>query len=142
MHIERVSVVNDELVEAIARLLPQTANAAIPTWAEVGAIVADPACTLLVARDPDIVGMLTLAAFRTPTGYHAWIEDVVVDSAFRGRGIGEALTRAGLERARELGVHEVNLTTRPAREAANRLYQRLGFQQRQTNVYRYPLKNG
>ena len=63
-------------------------------------------------------------------------------AAFRGRGIGEALTRAGLERARELGVHEVNLTTRPAREAANRLYQRLGFQQRQTNVYRYPLKNG
>ena len=79
MRIERVSAVSDELVEAIARLLPQTANAAIPTRAEVEAIVADPACTLLVARDPDIVGMLTLAAFRTPTGYHAWIEDVVVD---------------------------------------------------------------
>jgi ribosomal protein S18 acetylase RimI-like enzyme len=140
MQIERVTTASDEVVQAIARLLPQTADSAIPGPAEVQAIVSDPACTLFVARDPHIVGMLTLVHFRTPTGHHAWIEDVVVDGAFRGRGIGEALTRAGLDLARELGVREVNLTTRPAREAANRLYQRLGFQQRQTNVYRYPIE--
>jgi ribosomal protein S18 acetylase RimI-like enzyme len=139
MQIERVTIVTDELVAAIASLLPQTASSPVPTRAEIEVIVADPACTLLVARAPMIVGMLTLAVFHTPTGCHAWIEDVVVDGAFRGRGIGEALTRAGLDRARELGVHEVNLTTRPSREAANRLYQRLGFQRRQTNVYRFPL---
>ena len=140
MIIERVTESSDELIAAIGRLLPQTAACPIPGRAAVQAIVADPACTLLVARDEEIVGMLTLAHFRTPTGHHAWIEDVVVDGAFRGRGIGEALTRAALELARELGADEVNLTTRPAREAANRLYQRLGFQARQTNVYRYAIE--
>jgi len=137
MKIERVTAVTGELTAALERLLPQLSHARLPTPDELAELVTAPACTLLIARDPEIVGMLTLATFRTPTGFHAWIEDVVVDEAVRGRGIGEALTRAGLERARELGVHEVHLTSRPAREAANRLYQRVGFELRSTNVYRY-----
>ena len=80
--------------------------------------------------------MATLATFRIPTGLRAWIEDVVVDEAGRGQGVGEALTNAMVERARELGCRTVDLTSRPSREAANRLYQRAGFVARDTNVYR------
>ncbi len=142
MQIERITTITDEIMSAFERLLPQLSRARLPSRAELADLVASPACSLLIARDPDeIVGTLTLATFRTPTGFHAWIEDVVVDTAVRGRGIGEALTRAALERAHELGAHEVNLTSRPSREAANRLYQRIGFQLRNTNVYRYDLEH-
>jgi ribosomal protein S18 acetylase RimI-like enzyme len=140
MQIEPVTTVTDELMTAMERLFPQLSPAHLPTRAEIENVVAAPACTLLVARDPEIVGMLTLVVFPTPTSVHAWIEDVVVDTAARGRGIGEALTRAGIEQARQQGAHEVNLTSRPSREAANRLYQRIGFQLRSTNLYRYPLE--
>jgi len=95
---------------------------------------------LLVARDEGKpVGMLSLVVFRIPTGVRGWIEDVVVNQETRGKGIGEALTRAALDRAKELGVKTVDLTSRPSREAANRLYQRVGFQPRQTNLYRYTI---
>jgi len=83
------------------------------------------------------VGSLTLALFRIPTGVRAWIEDVVVDETVRGQGIGEALNGEALRIAKENGAGSVDLTSRPSREAANRLYQRLGFQTRETNVYRY-----
>ncbi len=99
---------------------------------------------LLVARAaPDsaaggpIVGTLTLVVFRIPTGLRAWIEDVVVDESVRGRGVGEALTLAAIDLAAAAGARTVDLTSRPSREAANRLYRRLGFEQRDTNVYRY-----
>jgi ribosomal protein S18 acetylase RimI-like enzyme len=141
MDIERVTRVTAELMEALGRLIPQLSTARLPTRDEVEELVASQASTLLVVRDPEIVGALTLVVFRTPTGVHAWIEDVVVDSAMRGRGIGEALTRDAIARAKQLGANEVNLTSRPSREAANRLYQRIGFQQRDTNVYRYPLED-
>lgn len=141
MEIERVTQVTPELMEAFERLIPQLSTARLPTQAEVEELVASQASTLLIARDPEIVGSLTLIVFRTPTGVHAWIEDVVVDTAARGRGIGEALSRAGIALAKDLGANEVNLTSRPTREAANRLYQRIGFQRRSTNVYRYPLKD-
>lgn len=141
MEIERVTQVTPELMEAFGRLIPQLSTARLPTQAEVEELVASQASTLLIARDPEIVGSLTLIVFRTPTGVHAWIEDVVVDTAARGRGIGEALSRAGIALAKDLGANEVNLTSRPTREAANRLYQRIGFQRRSTNVYRYPLKD-
>ena len=94
---------------------------------------------VLVARDAEgtIVGSLTLALFRVPTGMRAWIEDVVVDESARGAGAGAALVAAALERAEAAGARTVDLTSRPSREAANRLYQRLGFEPRTTNVYRY-----
>jgi ribosomal protein S18 acetylase RimI-like enzyme len=98
-----------------------------------------------VAEDPDvdgepaILGSMTLVVFRIPTGLRAWIEDVVVDGSARGRGVGEALNRAAIDRARAAGATTVDLTSRPSREAANRLYRRLGFEQRTTNVYRLDL---
>ncbi len=105
-------------------------------------MVASPATVVLVARDgtDKIVGTLTLALFRIPSGMRAWIEDVITDEAARGQGVGEALTQAALEVARKAGARTVDLTSAPKREAANRLYQRVGFQQRQTNVYRYELE--
>jgi ribosomal protein S18 acetylase RimI-like enzyme len=81
--------------------------------------------------------MLTLAVFRIPTGVRAWIEDVVVDQSARGQGVGEALSRRALDLAAAAGARTVELTSRPSRQAANHLYQRLGFQPRDTNVYRY-----
>lgn len=136
------SHVDDELAAAFGRLLPQLSqNADIPTPALIREIVDAPASTLLIARDVRdggrIVGMLTLVVFRIPTGVRAWIEDLVVDAAARGRGVGEALSVAALARAAEAGARTVDLTSRPSREAANRLYRRLGFALRETNLYRY-----
>jgi ribosomal protein S18 acetylase RimI-like enzyme len=104
-------------------------------------VVESDATRLLIARDRDgqIVGTLTLAVFQIPTGTRAWIEDVVVDSSARGQGVGEALTRAALAMAADAGATSVNLTSRPSREAANRMYRRIGFAERETNVYRYTL---
>jgi ribosomal protein S18 acetylase RimI-like enzyme len=130
--------VTDELVEAITRLLPQLSSASPPTAEELAEIVGDPDCALLIARhDGQIVGALTLVTFRIPTAVKAWIEDVVVDDAVRGQGIGEALNRAAIDLAAERGATKIDLTSRPSRVAANRLYQRLGFVPRDTNVYRY-----
>ena len=126
----------------------------MPSGAEVAEIVDSPATVLLVARDDapthvtygapqgpggPIVGMLTLAIFRIPTGTRAWVEDIVVDNACRGRGIGEALTQAAVALAGTRGAVTVDLTSRPSREAANRLYQKVGFELRETNVYRFKL---
>jgi ribosomal protein S18 acetylase RimI-like enzyme len=101
-------------------------------------IVTSPATVMFIARlDGEIVGSLTLAVFRIPTGLRAWIEDVVVDDAARGAGVGAALNQAAIAEAQRRGARTVDLTSRPSREAANRLYQRLGFAARETNVYRY-----
>jgi ribosomal protein S18 acetylase RimI-like enzyme len=132
-----------EVVEAVSRLLPfLSSSAAPPGPEEIMEIVSSPATTLFVARDGTggrIVGTLTLAVFRIPSGVRAWIEDVIVGEEARGRGCGEELTKAALAEARRAGARTVELTSRPSREAANRLYQRLGFERRETNVYRYDL---
>jgi ribosomal protein S18 acetylase RimI-like enzyme len=136
-----VDSVSVELVEGFRRLLPQLSSTSPPSAAELQAIVDSSASSLLVARDGDaILGTLTLAVFRIPTGVRAWIEDVVVDESARGRGIGEALTLRAVELAREAGARSVELTSRPTREAANRLYRRLGFEERDTNVLRLTLR--
>ncbi len=141
--VEAVTEVTDELVAAFDRLIPQLSSSnAPPSREQLEEIVKDGRSVLLVARDDSdaIVGSLTLATFRIPTAMRAWIEDVVVDSAARGQGVGEALNRAALERAQSLGARTVDLTSRPSREAANALYQKLGFERRETNVYRYYLR--
>lgn len=103
-------------------------------------LIAHDAIDLFVAsHEDDIIGMLTLATFPIPTGTRAWIEDVVVSSAARGSGAGRALLDAAVSRARELGARTVDLTSRPSRESANRLYRRAGFEQRETNIYRLQL---
>ena len=131
--------VDDELVAAFAELIPQlSSSSAPPTAAELAAIVESPDAVLYVARvDDRIVGSLTLAFYRIPTGLKAWIEDVVVSEAARGHGVGEALNRAAIAEAAHRGAKNVSLTSRSSREAANRLYQRLGFENYDTNVYRY-----
>jgi ribosomal protein S18 acetylase RimI-like enzyme len=141
IRVESAETVTDELVEGIARLVPQLSRSAPqPNRAELEAIVASPATALLLARTDDgIVGSLTLALFRIPTGTRAWIEDVVVDEAARGQGAGEALVREAIRLAREAEARTIDLTSRPSREAANRLYERIGFVERETNVYRYEL---
>ncbi len=129
-----------ELVAALAALLPQLSSAPPPDEAQLGEVLAAPGTALFVARvDGRIVGSLTLATFRLPTGLKAWIEDVVVDESARGHGVGEALNRAALAEAVRRGAKSVSLTSRASREAANRLYQRIGFVERATNVYRYDL---
>jgi ribosomal protein S18 acetylase RimI-like enzyme len=140
--IEIATEASDELVKAFARLIPQLSKSSPPpSGAEVAEMVASPASDVLVARlDGRIVGTLTLVVFRIPTGVRAWIEDVVVDDAARGHGVGDLLNRSALELARSKGAKTVDLTSRPSREAANRLYQRIGFQPRETNVYRYDLE--
>jgi ribosomal protein S18 acetylase RimI-like enzyme len=139
MNVEVVTAVDDALVAAVARLMPQLSKAPAPTKAELEAMLAQPGCTLFVARDGGIVGMLVLLLQRIPTGFKGRIEDVVVDEAGRGKGIGEALCRAALELARDVGAKNVSLTSAPHREAANRLYVRLGFEPITTNVYRFSL---
>jgi ribosomal protein S18 acetylase RimI-like enzyme len=139
--VERASEVTPELISAFEVLIPQLSSSNPPPSAsELQEIVSSEASVLFIARvDGKIAGSLTLATFRIPTGLRAWIEDVVVDSSARGHGVGEALNRAAIEEARARGAVTVDLTSRPSREAANRLYQRLGFVQRETNVYRYSL---
>lgn len=141
MDIFEVNLVTAEITSAFARLIPQLSSSPVPSKAELTQIVASPATILFIARDPErqgeIVGTLTLAIYRIPSGTRAVIEDLVVDASARGQGAGEALTRTALERARKAGCRSVDLTSRPSREAANRLYQRLGFVKRETNAYRF-----
>jgi ribosomal protein S18 acetylase RimI-like enzyme len=145
--IERASEVTPQLVEDVARLIPQVSSTSpAPTGSILEEIVSNPLSRLFVARlapaagdegDGPVVGMLTLAAYRVPTGLHAVIEDVVVDENARGAGAGGALVQAALAEADRLGAKHVDLTSRPSRDAANRLYLRMGFTVRETNIYRH-----
>ncbi|MEM7140346.1 MAG: GNAT family N-acetyltransferase [Actinomycetota bacterium] len=128
-----------ELREAMDRLVPQLSKSNPPPSDEaLQELVDSEASTLFMCRDETgILGTLTLILFRIPTGIRAWIEDVIVDEAARGKGVGRILNEAAIEYAFEQGAITVDLTSRPSREAANRLYQRIGFVQRDTNVYRY-----
>jgi len=142
IRVEECNEVTEELVAAMASLVPQLSSSSPPpSAAQLMEIVESGSTHLLVATDDEqdgaIVGSMTLVVFRIPTGVRAWIEDVVVDGDARGKGVGETLNRAALEIAEGLGAKSVDLTSRPSREAANRLYRRLGFVQRDTNVYRH-----
>ena len=141
VQVEVIEKVTGEVVDAFGRLLPQLSKSAPPLGqAELDALVQYPANTVLVARSAGaITGTLTLVMFPLPTGVRAWIEDVVVDESARGQGIGEALTHEALRIAREAGVRTVDLTSRPARVAAGRLYERLGFKIRDSRLYRFTL---
>ena len=137
--VEIATQATEELLAACHRLIPQLSSSAKPmTNSELAEIIKSDSTSMLVARvDNQIVGLLTLAVFRIPTAVRAWIEDVVVDSSARGHGVGEALNMAAIAEARRRGAKTVDLTSRPSREAANRLYQRIGFVARDTNVYRF-----
>ena len=149
MTVELITATTPELHEAMGRLLPQLSRSAAPmSEADVERFLSQSSVHLFVFRaetaDADgnnpILGMLSLATFEIPTGVRAWVEDVVVDEAARGQGAGLALVEAAIEHAKTVGARTVDLTSRPSREAANRLYQRAGFQLRETNVYRVTLE--
>jgi ribosomal protein S18 acetylase RimI-like enzyme len=138
--IEIATTVDDDLVATVARILPLLSSSPAPSAEHLGAIVDGNDTELFVARlDGRIVGVLTLAMYKIPTGMRAWIEDVIVDESAARQGIGEALSRAAIDEARRRGAKDVRLTSRPKREAANRLYRRIGFDIYETNVYKYPL---
>ena len=149
MTVELITAATPELHEAMGRLLPQLSRSAAPmSEADVERFLSQSSVHLFVFRaetaDADgnnpILGMLSLATFEIPTGVRAWVEDVAVDEAARGQGAGLALVEAAIEHAKTIGARTVDLTSRPTREAANRLYQRAGFQLRETNVYRVTLE--
>ena len=149
MSVELITATTPELHEAMGHLLPQLSRSAAPlSEADLQRFLSQSGVHLFVFRsetaDTDgnrpILGMLSLATFEIPTGVRAWIEDVVVDEAARGQGAGQALVVAAIEHAQRVGARTVDLTSRPSREAANRLYQRAGFQLRETNVYRVTLE--
>lgn len=145
IRIETVSAVDDELVAAFERLIPQLSSSNPPPSRDALAeIIDDPGNVVFIARDEarddTIVGTLTLATFRIPTAVRAWIEDVVADAAASGQRVGELLSSAAVDEARRRGAKTVELTSRPSRQAANHIYKKLGFQQRDTNVYRLTLE--
>jgi ribosomal protein S18 acetylase RimI-like enzyme len=140
MHLELVTLITEELWVAFQRLTPQlTINNPPPSREDLIALIKSESSILLIARNPDkngsIVGAASLTVYRVPTGIRAIIEDVIVDQSARGQGIGEALVQRLLDIAREKGAKGAGLTSNPKREAANRLYQRMGFTRRETNSY-------
>jgi GNAT superfamily N-acetyltransferase len=142
MHIEPVNECTDEIFDALLRLIPHIgSHKALPTRDEIVSLINSEASRLWVARHPDltgtIAGMLTIAVYRVPTGLRSIAEDVVVDPNFRRLGIARALLQTAIDFAREAGANGVALTSNPKREAANLLYQSLGFERRDTNSYFY-----
>jgi len=143
MQLEIVTQADDELYEAFQRLVPQlTNNNPPPSLNDLADLVRDSSSTLVIARNDnnDIVGALTLAVYRVPTGIRSVIEDVIVDISTRGEGVGEALMLRGIELARQKGAGNISLTSNPMRVAANKLYLRVGFEKRETNAYQMKLK--
>ena len=138
MQLEIATKADDELYEAFQRLVPQlTDNNPPPSLNDLADLVRDSSSTLIIARNDthDIIGALTLAVYRVPTGIRSVIEDVIVDISARGEGVGEALMLRGIELARKKGAGNISLTSNPIRVAANKLYLRVGFTKRETNAY-------
>ena len=141
-----ITEMSEKVYETFERLIPQLSTSAkIPTREEIEEIISSKAGIVLAAvddEDPEekILGTMTLVVFRIPTGVRAWVEDVVVDGEARCRGIGEKLIRASIERAKEEGAKTIDLTSRPSRVEAHRLYRRCGFELRETCVFRIKLQ--
>jgi len=145
MFIEKVSELTDEVYAAVKLLVPQLgAHKPNPTWGELNALISSESSMLLIARYPneksEIAGILTLAVYRVPTGMRSIVEDVIVDEKMRRRGIAEALMCYAIELARKGGADVMTLSSNHTREAANKLYQSMGFQKRDTNSYIYKLR--
>lgn len=137
--ITRVETITPELLAAFKRLIPQLTKASVPTREELQKLIDSPSVLILAQADGEIVGAAALGVFRTPSGVHAHVEDVIVDESMRGQGIGDELVNHLLQIAREMGLKGVSLTCNPRRVAANALYQKMGFQKWETNVYWYEL---
>ena len=137
--IEPVTHYDEQLIASIRSLLGQlTQQTIIFGEQELRGLLANDASHLFIMREQEeVVGMLTLATYLSPTGRKAWVEDVVVDSAYRSRGYGRALIRYAIRYCEEtLSPCTLMLTSNPQREAANALYRTSGFEQKITNVYK------
>jgi ribosomal protein S18 acetylase RimI-like enzyme len=142
MTVERLLAYSDAFMAALKILMPQlTRFSPIPQKEEIVTILGNPDTSIWIAKDDEerIVGMLTLVIYRTPTGIHAWIEDVVVDKSYRGIGFGKLLTSNAIEYAEQKHAKAISLTSRPERIVANQLYQKMGFELINTNLYRKDL---
>lgn len=142
-YIEQLKGFSLELTAALNRLLKQLNKAVVPlNDKDIKDMLTSSVNRLFVARrldNKEIVGMLTLVVFRIPYAKKGLIEDVVVGGEYRGKGIGTKLISTAINQARQEKVKYLDLTSHPKRVAANRLYQRLGFEKRNTNVYRIKL---
>ncbi|MBK8884125.1 MAG: GNAT family N-acetyltransferase [Bacteroidales bacterium] len=144
MEIRKITRFSERTFEAASRLLPQLSpEAEVLTREYFKNILGCKSVHFFVARldDRQIVGMLSLGSYKTPTGIKVWIEDVVVDKSQRGKGIGKELMLFAIDYSKSLGAKDVKLTSRPARVEANELYRKLGFKQYETNFYRYFLND-
>ena len=138
--IRPVTEVTESLTDAYRVLIPQLSSSSSPPTGEaLQRIIESESAQILIAENEngEILGTMTIIIFQIPTGIRAWIEDVVVDSSVRGKGIGKKLNLAALELAKQAGAKTVDLTSRPARQEANQLYRSIGFAERETNVYRF-----
>ena len=138
MEVLEIKNISNEILSAINKLLPQvsTSTQSLSEKALIEIINSDSSNLLMAIENGQYYGSLTLVTFKIPTGNRAWIEDVVVDEKARGQGIGKLLTEHAIELAKRFGAKTVDLTSRPSRQAANALYKKVGFEQRETNVYR------
>ena len=140
MEIIKISRFSERAFEAVSRLLPQLSpDANVLTRQYFKSILASESIHFFICEldKKQIVGMLTIAAYKTPTGIKVWIEDVAVDEAHRGKGFGKELMLVALDYSKSLGSKDIRLTSRPARIAANELYLKLGFKKQETNFYKY-----
>ena len=145
MHIEVAREITEEILEAVQKLtLEIGSHKALPSRDELTTLIKSRSSTLWLARHPDqngsIAGMLTITIYRVPTGIRSIVEDVAVDPNYRRRGIAKALMLAAIEFAKQAGANGIALTSNPKREAANRLYQSMGFEKRNTNAYFFKLE--
>ncbi|MFR0679326.1 GNAT family N-acetyltransferase [Dysgonomonas mossii] len=137
VEIKQIKEVTPDIVSAFSRLMPQLApHLKAPLMEDLSHIVNDKNKYIFIASNPQIVGTITLVIVKIPSGTRAWIEDVVVDQHARGQSIGEKMLQYVIDFAKKLNVASINLTSSPSRIAANKLYQKLGFNLRETNVYR------
>ena len=142
MKIIQFKKVTDDVMLAFEKLIPQlTLNSEIPSRADITEIINAKNSYIFLAKEKEILGILTLVFCKIPTGKKASIEDVVVDEKIRGKGIGRTLVNHAIQFAKEKGITKIELTSSPSRVAANILYLKMGFELRDTNVYRFPVKN-
>lgn len=142
MKIYEVTTITDAIVEAFKKLIPQlSSNTPVPSKSDLEKIINSKNTIIFIAKEDQILGTLTLVLNKIPTGNKAWIEDVVVDAAARGKGVGVELIKFAINYIFNKGITKIDLTSSPEKIAANKLYQKLGFDKRETNVYRLKIKN-
>jgi ribosomal protein S18 acetylase RimI-like enzyme len=141
IEISEIQQADEAVLTSVNRLLPQLSKSAkLIDIKQLNRLTESECTRLYFAKEgTEVLGMLSLVVFPIPTGIKAWIEDVVVDERARGKGVGKALMKKALAEAVNLGTKSIDLTSRPSRETANKLYQSIGYQERETNVYRYKI---